>query len=665
MTEMKGDILNRVKRLPKPSNSTEALQPLFEAVSNAMHAVDDLFGETAIERGRVSVEIFNLRDPNHIEIEVRDNGVGLDHERFEAFRTTDTDFKIARGGKGVGRLLWLDAFEQTRVNSVFRADGTLKRRAFSFRLTSENQIDDKPPTNVEGSEAFTGTTVHFLGLRGQAYRTKFPSYPRNLVKHFGSHFLAGFILGRSPKIDLIIDGETTYFPEGVTDLLFEQRDTETVETEAFGCFKLSSFVFRKEASSDFDGNHQLHFVAGRRTVMTRKIDGLLGVGRFGDDSDLVYHGCVEGEFLEERVNQERTHFNFDEGVTDDIAKACAHKARATALKNEVEAFDAGRLATMRSFLNDYPSFQFELPEQLLDATPKNATKAEDFARALIPHRIRRDYERRVQVQSIVAVLHSEMEIPDNFTEAVRKAADEVRAEEQRQLTEYVLRRKMVLDVLDVLIRRVRDLASGERGHHLEGTLHQFICPMRVRGDDPSKIETSDHDLWVLDERLAFATYFASDVSFSQLIKDSKNAERPDLLIFDRLHGLGLEGEEPLSRVMLIEFKKPGRRDYDDRYAPHNQISRYLHELSNGNIEGYNGDRIRIASDCVFHCYVVADIVGQLEIQTSGWETTANGRGRWMPLKGKYRGSIEIIEWKDLIKDARTRNHAFIHAAGYS
>ena len=121
------------------------------------------------------------------------------------------------------------------------------------------------------------------------------------------------------------------------------------------------------------------------------------------------------------------------------------------------------------------------------------------------------------MQKIVSTLESDT-IPDNFAEAVRQAADEVQAEEQRQLTEYVLRRKMVLDVMEVLIRRVREKVSKEGKEikeqkaddfHLEQTLHQFICPMKVRGDDPDAIEATDHDLWVIDERLAFARYFGA------------------------------------------------------------------------------------------------------------------------------------------------------------
>jgi hypothetical protein len=662
MTEMKGDIVNRVRRLPKPSNSAEALQPLFETISNAIDAIEERFGNKAIDEGRIDVTINDLKTPGTIEIIVSDNGIGLEDERFKAFCTTDTDFKIQKGGKGVGRLLWLDAFEKTSVVSIYQANGKLYQRSFEFQLTPKEQITNERVIDAKVG-AQLGTIVRFVGLRGNAYSAKFPSRPRNLIRHFGSHFIAEFILGKSPQITISIGAESAFFPRDVHSLLEEDRGSVTIPTEGFGDLELASFICKRAASAEFDGFHQLHYVANGRTVTSRKIDGLLGIGRFGLADELVYHGCVSGEFLNERVNQERTHFNFDEAVSEEIAKTCAETIRNNILNDEIAGFDQSRLETMKGFLNDYPSFRFEDPEELLQKTPKNATKPEQFAQALIATRIRRDAERRHNVQRVVSVLSGTGDVPENFADAVRKAAAEVRAEEQRQLTEYVLRRKMVLDVLDVLIRRVRETTTGNDDYHLEGTLHQFICPMKIRGDDPTRIEGADHDLWVIDERLAFAKYFASDAPLSQIVAEPDSKERPDIFLFDRLHGLGLEDEEPLQRVMLIEFKKPGRKDYEERYSPMNQISRYLTALMGGTIEKFNGDRIRIAKDCVFHCFVIADIVGNLDVHTSTWRTTANGRGRWIELSGRFRGAIEVIEWKDLIKDARSRNQAFIHAAG--
>ena len=123
MTSMQGDIVNRVKRLPKPSLAAEALQPVFEAVSNSLHAIEDAFGDALYQtKGVITVTIRNARSPDDIEIIVDDNGIGLEPPRFRAFCTTDTDYKMERGGKGVGRLLWLDAFDRIKVVSIYKDD---------------------------------------------------------------------------------------------------------------------------------------------------------------------------------------------------------------------------------------------------------------------------------------------------------------------------------------------------------------------------------------------------------------------------------------------------------------------------------------------------------------------------------------------------------------
>lgn len=663
MTSLRGDILNRVKRLPKPTQPAEALQPVFEAVSNSLHAIEDAFQDAYQARGRIAVTISSPKSPADIEIIVSDNGLGLDPSRFDAFCKTDTDFKLARGGKGIGRLLWLDAFLSIRVVSIYRDGGHIFRRSFNFRLAAEDQISDETNDRIEDGTTATGTVVTFRGLRGAAYQTKFPSQAATIVKHFGSHFFADFILGRAPQVIVEVDRSAAIFPEEIQKLRIEDRGVAIIDTESFGQLQLASFVCHKAASANFDGLHQIHLVANGRTVTTRKIDGLIGIGRFGSTSEHVYHGCVTGEFLDERVNQERTQFNFDETIIEEIVRNCAEYGRSNVIREEVIEFDTQRLGTMKEFIEEYPSFGFEEAAGLLARTPKNAVKAEEFARALIPLRIRRDQERNKTIKEIVATLHGSADLPADFAASVRKAADEIKAEEQRQLTEYVLRRKTVLDVMDVLVRRIRERGNGTQDFQLESTLHNFICPMKLRGDDPAKVEQSDHDLWIIDERLTFTKYFASDVPFTKITGSDGGINRPDLLIYDRIHGLGSEGEDPLKRVMLVEFKQPGRKDYDERYTPLTQISEYITKLRGGQIEDFRQGRVRVADDCVFYCYMIADIVGKLEIQTNGWRTTANGRGRIFDLQGKFRGIIEIIEWVDLIADARLRNHAFLQAAG--
>jgi hypothetical protein len=253
MTAMRGDVVNRVKRLPKPSKVAEALQPIFEAVSNAAHAVEDAFPAAWIERGRIAVTIKNLKNQAKFEAVVSDNGVGLSDVRFKAFCTTDTPFKIQRGGKGVGRLLWLDAFESTDITSIFSEGGNLFRRTFRFQLDENDQIIDEKLEKLPPTTAEHGTILTFRGIRGTAYQKHFPSQAASVVRHFGSHFFADFILGESPNVGLFIDGLSASFPEDVRDLLIEDRGSEKIESDDFGTIRLASFICKKEASADFDG----------------------------------------------------------------------------------------------------------------------------------------------------------------------------------------------------------------------------------------------------------------------------------------------------------------------------------------------------------------------------------------------------------------------------
>src|SRR5262249_31214137 len=153
----------------------------------------------------------------------------------------------------------------------------------------------------------------------------------------------------APQINVVIDGDSTQFPEAVTNLKVEDRGSEEIITDDYGVLSLASFVCRKAASANFEGLHQVHLVANGRTVVTRKIDGLIGVGRFGADQNLVYHGCVTGPFLDDRVNQERTQFNFAEDVVEEVVKTCAGVVRDRVLSNEIQRYDSERLETMKGF----------------------------------------------------------------------------------------------------------------------------------------------------------------------------------------------------------------------------------------------------------------------------------------------------------------------------
>lgn len=675
MPSLTPNIENRVRKLPKPSNATQGLQPLFEAVSNAMFAIEDRFDDQ-ISRGLIEIDITNLSDPAAIEIRISDNGIGLDAARYEAFCQIDTDFKRAKGGKGVGRLFWLDAFSEISVESVYDQGEKPTRRQFTFELNNDEQVVPAGDEEEVGKATSRGTIVRFQGLRIKEYAENFPRRVDTFLRYFSAHFIADFLLGGGATIVVDLDGDRSEYPKEVADLKVGSKLETSFSHDVFGELTITGFTCLAEASTGLEGQHQLHLLANSRTVETRKVDNLLGIVNLERDgeSNLAFHGCVSGEYLDLRVNEGRTAFNLPEKTLKDISRACMEIVRERLLPEQVKVYVEKRRDDYVDFVERYPTFGFDDDETQLGRVPFHASSAEDFASGLIKYQIRREEQRQESLQTLIDALDLE-DVPFSYEASVAKAAHDIQTSERLALAQHVVRRKLALELLDKLIRRIRSRDGHEDDFHLERTLHSFICPMSVKGDDATEIKSRAHDLWVIDERLAFTRAFSSDKRLDAIMAEGGSSDRPDLLVWDLAYGLGatdtvdpdtVDVTEPLRTVMVVEFKKPGRTLYrkaEDQVEQ--QITKYLAQMKGGEIETFDRARVRVADDCIYYCYVVADIVGDLEQQLSAWDTTSNGKGRIRPLRGQYSGQIEVIQWQDLVNDAWMRNRATLHAAGLS
>ncbi len=675
MPSLTPNIENRVRKLPKPSNATQGLQPLFEAVSNAMFAIEDRFDDKAA-LGTIGIRITALSDPQRIEIAITDNGIGLDLDRYRAFCQIDTDFKRKRGGKGVGRLFWLDAFSEITVESTYEQEGLPIRREFAFMLNNDEQVLPNGDEQQVQAGSSRGTTVRFKGLRIKEYAETFPKRAETFFRYFSAHFIADFLLGGGASIAVDLDGETVAYPKEISELKVGGPLETSFEHDIFGELSIVGFTCHAEASTGLDGQHQLHLLANSRTVETRKVDNLLGVVNLVRDGKehLVFHGCVSGEYLDLRVNEGRTAFNLPERMLKDISRACMEQVREKLLPDQVKIYVEKRREDYVDFVERYPTFGFDDDDTQLGRVPFHATSAEDFASGLIKYQIRREERRQESLQTLIDALDLEA-VPFSYEASVAKAAQDIQTSERLALAQHVVRRKLALELLDKLIRRIRGRGDQEDDYHLERTLHSFIVPMSVKGDDATEFKSRAHDLWVIDERLAFTRAFSSDKRLDAIMAEGGSGDRPDLLVWDLAYGLGatdptdpeeVELNEPLRTVMVVEFKKPGRKLYrkaEDQIEQ--QITKYLAQMKGGEIETFDRARVRVANDCIYYCYVVADIVGDLEQQLSAWDTTSNGKGRIRSLRGQYSGQIEVIQWQDLVNDAWMRNRATLHAAGLS
>lgn len=313
----------------------------------------------------------------------------------------------------------------------------------------------------------------------------------------------------------------------------------------------------------------------------------------------------------------------------------------------------------------YPSVAFGDTDELQAKLPSGELSSDAIYGHLSRERFRRDQRQAEKIRSVLTRLKDGQATVETFTTAIVDAGKAIEEAEQRSLAEYIIRRKVVLDFIEILLQKVRDDVR-DSSYQREDVLHSFICPLRINtlSDGRKKVEpAASHDLWIVDERLTFAQYFSSDEEFSALSDSIESEERPDVLIFDYVHGLR-QVEEP-SKVLLVEFKRPGRTTYADDENPQLQVERYVRRLQSGKMTDVKGRPIKLDDRTVFHCFIVADIVGKLDEWTYSWQRTADGRGRvYLPRDG-FRGSIELVGWDALLADARGRNQAFFDRAGIS
>lgn len=210
MTSLLSNLVKRIDRFPKPTSAAGAMQPMFEAISNAIHATQAKYSDQTGILGKVIIDVSLARNKREVRINIQDNGYGLDKKNWDAFLTTDTDNKIEIGGKGVGRLLWLDCFERINIISRYLENGVLNERRFDFVLSSAEQIENEKVSRVaQSGDSFF--FVSFSGLRNNGYFQKFPGRGSYIFQHLTSHFLPIFIGNRCPLVECLSEEKLVHF----------------------------------------------------------------------------------------------------------------------------------------------------------------------------------------------------------------------------------------------------------------------------------------------------------------------------------------------------------------------------------------------------------------------------------------------------------------------
>lgn len=639
---MKFDVIGRINNMRLPDGKTAILYSVYEAVSNSIHAINDRFGEeNASNRGRVDVDIA-LDDAGDIAaITISDNGVGFTDKNLESFETSDSRFKYTRGGKGVGRFIWIRMFQTIRVDSVIKGGRSKERVRFRFAPEKANSIAYKRVTLAPGHDI--GTTITLSKLRReQRGRVRPTSYLKDLALHFFPQFIAGTL----PTITLTYDGEVTSLNDFIADKV-DVPETQIVTVD-FG-----------EGPVDFEVSHL--FVDSKISSNLRNSYLLTAHGRLvGDPVSLerkyalkelpegkAYVAVVRSDFLDERVDQERLGFKMTASQQETVEQIVL-SASEEFLAAHIRALRERQRLTVEALVYEHPQLatQFESIDGYVHNQLQPGMDEEQIAQNLFLLLYRDERELKKRIDTLDNLENLDKEARGNAEEVLR----EIQNQEKARLAELVVKRHQVLQIANVILKYKDD---DQRSYHYERAIHELICPMgeMYRSGDHSK-----HNLWILDDVLGSYDFFASDKPIRSLADNLESRKEPDLIFFNPL---GFWRSNTTDPVTIVEFKRPG--DERPSQDPVRQVLRYIEDLRNGKVKDIDGAVVsNIGKDTPFECVIVCDLTPatRSHFESSLAQTPMPDSERYYGYSRPHNATLRVISFSKMLRDAELRNQAF-------
>ncbi|MGS1021631.1 ATP-binding protein [Burkholderia glumae] len=649
---------------------SKGLMPLFEAVSNAMDAIEEKSGNAAGGNIRIRLlaadDLVAQADDDTLVIdgfEITDDGVGFTDANIASFGEAYTLSKVKVGGKGVGRFTFLKVFSRCSVESVFEKKGRRYSRAFSFSIQRELDGADRTEATVRP----VGTTLTLRGVADK-YRAAWTADPETLAERVIAHFLIRFAARSCPRISLEVPDAAAVDLQA----LFQATVQNHIE-ELFFDVDGRTFALQAFRHKDLRARHIYHFCANGREVTAAKLKDLLPElpDRLIDEDQQAYTliVLVTGEYLDDHANQERTKIAFQVEEDDEpeleqtlISRQALGRGVAEALRTVLAAdlmsTNTEKISQIGRFVEHHaPEYRVLMHDKyrtLIEQRIQPGLKDDQLDEALL--HIRREIEDGIRKEEKHVAALIEKESFDQYQERIKALMEDANEVGKAKLADYVAHRRTILDLVDQSLRRVQ----SDNKYPFEKVLHKMIFPMGVTSKD---VFLDQQNLWLIDERLCFHTLLTSDKKLNKVpgLGDTSGKE-PDLFAFfyDTPIGIAEPDNLPGGGVVVIEFKRPGRDDYDR--DPADQIVQRFREIDQGNVKDIDGrpvnpDRLRYMG------YLIADLTQSLRDQVEmRYHKTADNEGYFYTLP-KGNGYVEIISYDKLVRDAKRRNRILFDKLG--
>lgn len=663
-------------------NPEDYLLPLNEVLVNSIQSIED---KGNVDSGLIIIDIIRKNEPALafddegqpsynpiIGYSIKDNGIGFTSNRFEAFRTPYTDFGTKKHGcKGIGRYTVLACFGSMEITSFYLDDNKLKCRMLRFDNAYGLQLVNDQSAIVQPKEVYTHIKLNTYKQPFLKYIEKNKISIDVIIEGLIQHCMLYFINKKAPKI--VIKEENETIEKGIilndiykTVIKIEKIDNNVeipnIETK-----------FHLNYIKNYNGvqSHSLHLCANNRQVgnkqtLTKYIPSFR---ELYDNDNQKYHLSlyVTSEFLNEKAHPQRNRFSipekdeklteFDSISLDGLFKGIAEKVRITYSDYIAEAEREKNDRIKEYILNkEKPRLRYNHLLKINNAFEEIPINATDETLEAKLHEMSFKFEQKRE-KAFEKIFKRKKYDKEEFGKIIQDVLREEASFSKDKLADLIVKRKSIIK----LFKKYLEWRADEN-YMLEEDLHNIIFTM---GADSENQPYEYHNLWLLDERLAFHSFTASDKKLkSNKQLDSDVLKEPDLFIYD-IPCAYSDNPDRINSLVLFEFKRPGR-DMDnskDRKLDC-QLEGYFTNLLKAKAKNYKGHFLNIQRETPKFGYIVCNLHQDLIAYNLDW----NGFKK-TPYNTLYKVNsdlnlyYEVIDYNDLVEFAEKRHEVFFNALG--
>lgn len=655
MPKMGFNLNGRVRNFNLTKN--QSFMSVLEAVINSIHSIEersekdkaDFKGKIVIDIKRSDTLIEGIKEIKSIAI--IDNGIGFTESNMESFLTADSEYKSKIGGKGIGRFTWLKVFQNVFVESIYKdlnEEGLINKRTFSFALNNDDIIDD---LNIYDEEYIDNKTIILLENPLLDYSKGLCKNTIDIANTIIEHYIECLLANSNIEINIRDESNTLSINQLIKNGLIDSKDVE------FSINKISFKIKHLLLKKDLQKNSYIYWAANNRIVKTDKLENYINTikGATFHNGEAYYVAIISSTYLDSNVSDNRLAFNIpndEEGLFSDIITLpqIINEAKSSIqsyLMKEIEELQDQNEKRVTLFINNSaPEYQYLLRHKKNEIRTIDPTLSDDRLE-LVLHKLEVEHTKK-----LISELKNAKTCNNiiGYKESLENVIKQLSESNRAKLTKYITHRKVIIELFE------EGLNIKDEKYQKEAYIHNLIYPMKTTNEENVD---NYHNLWLIDERLAFCEYIASDESLK------KKGDRPDLLFLDNSAAFVNESDNGYyNTVSIIELKRPMRTGYSNDDNPMDQMLRYVRQIRNKDAKTKGGRPIIVCDTTQFYLYAICDIDKTLEdiLESRDYKKTPDDNGYYM-YHDKYKAYIEVIPFDKVLHNAKQRNRAFFKTLG--